>query len=62
MKLALKLVGLLLAYMGGAQLGRIGAQSFIADVVTVKPGPASVVADGNELKVVTVLSLKRVKL
>lgn len=29
------LVGLMLAYMGGAQLGRIGAQSFIADVVTV---------------------------
>ncbi len=29
------LVGLMLAYMGGAQLGRIGAQSFIAGVVTV---------------------------
>ena len=29
------LVGLMLAYMGGAQLGRIGAQSFLADVVTV---------------------------
>ena len=29
------LVGLMLAYMGGAQLGRIGAQNFIADVVTV---------------------------
>ena len=29
------LVGLMLAYMGGAQLGRIGAQAFIADVVTV---------------------------
>jgi len=29
------LVGLLLAYMGGAQLGRIGAQVFIADLVTV---------------------------
>jgi phospholipid/cholesterol/gamma-HCH transport system permease protein len=29
------LVGLLLAYMGGAQLGRIGAQMFIADLVTV---------------------------
>ena len=29
------LVGLMLAYMGGAQLGRIGAQGFIADVVTV---------------------------
>jgi phospholipid/cholesterol/gamma-HCH transport system permease protein len=29
------LVGLMLAYMGGAQLGRIGAQSFIANVVTV---------------------------
>jgi phospholipid/cholesterol/gamma-HCH transport system permease protein len=29
------LIGLMLAYMGGAQLQRIGAQSFIADVVTV---------------------------
>jgi phospholipid/cholesterol/gamma-HCH transport system permease protein len=29
------LVGLLLAYMGGAQLDRIGAQTLIADVVTV---------------------------
>jgi phospholipid/cholesterol/gamma-HCH transport system permease protein len=29
------LVGLMLAYMGGAQLDRIGAQSYIADVVTV---------------------------
>ncbi len=29
------LVGLMLAYMGGAQLGRIGAQAFLADVVTV---------------------------
>lgn len=29
------LVGLMLAYMGGAQLGRIGAQNFLADVVTV---------------------------
>ncbi len=29
------LVGLMLAYMGGAQLGRIGAQGFLADVVTV---------------------------
>ncbi len=29
------LVGLLLAYMGGAQLDRMGAQGFIADVVTV---------------------------
>ena len=29
------LVGLMLAYMGGAQLGRMGAQSLIADVVTV---------------------------
>ncbi len=29
------LVGLMLSYMGGAQLARIGAQSFIADVVTV---------------------------
>lgn len=29
------LVGLMLAYMGGAQLDRIGAQNLIADVVTV---------------------------
>ena len=29
------LVGLMLAYMGGAQLDRIGAQAYIADVVTV---------------------------
>lgn len=29
------LVGLMLAYMGGAQLDRIGAQSYIANVVTV---------------------------
>ena len=29
------LIGLMLAYMGGAQLARIGAPSFIADVVTV---------------------------
>lgn len=29
------LLGLMLAYMGGAQLGRIGAQGFLADVVTV---------------------------
>lgn len=29
------LVGLMLAYMGGAQLDRIGAQSYIADVVTI---------------------------
>jgi phospholipid/cholesterol/gamma-HCH transport system permease protein len=29
------LVGLMLAYMGGAQLDRIGAQGFIADVVTI---------------------------
>ena len=29
------LVGVMLAYMGGAQLGRIGAQGFLADVVTV---------------------------
>ena len=29
------LVGLMLAYMGGAQLHRIGAQNYIADVVTV---------------------------
>lgn len=29
------LLGLMLAYMGGAQLGRIGAQGFLAGVVTV---------------------------
>ncbi len=29
------LLGLMLAYMGGAQLGRIGAQGYLADVVTV---------------------------
>ena len=29
------LVGLMLAYMGGAQLGRIGAQAYLADVVAV---------------------------
>ena len=29
------LIGLMLAYRGGAQLGRIGAQGFLADVVTV---------------------------
>ena len=29
------LIGLLLAYMGGAQLDRLGAQSYIADIVTV---------------------------
>jgi phospholipid/cholesterol/gamma-HCH transport system permease protein len=29
------MVGLMLAYMGGAQLDRIGAQNYIADVVTV---------------------------
>ncbi len=29
------LIGLMLAYMGGAQLGRIGAQGYIANVVTV---------------------------
>ncbi len=29
------LIGLMLAYMGGAQLARIGAQGYIADVVTV---------------------------
>ncbi len=33
--LACALIGLMLAYMGGAQLGRIGAQNFLADVVTV---------------------------
>ena len=29
------LVGLMLAYMGGAQLGRIGGQKFLADIVAV---------------------------
>lgn len=29
------LIGLMLAYMGGAQLARIGAQNFLADVVAV---------------------------
>ena len=29
------LVGLMLAYMGGAQLGRIGAQNYLADIVAV---------------------------
>jgi len=29
------LVGLMLAYMGGAQLGRLGAQNYLADIVTV---------------------------
>ena len=33
--LSCALIGLMLAYMGGAQLGRIGAQNFLADVVTV---------------------------
>jgi phospholipid/cholesterol/gamma-HCH transport system permease protein len=33
--LACALLGVMLAYMGGAQLGRIGAQGFLADVVTV---------------------------
>ena len=33
--LACALVGLMLAYMGGAQLGRIGAQNFLADIVSV---------------------------
>lgn len=33
--LACALVGLMLAYMGGAQLGRIGAQNYLADIVTV---------------------------
>ena len=33
--LTCSLIGLMLAYMGGAQLQRLGAQSFIADVVTV---------------------------
>jgi phospholipid/cholesterol/gamma-HCH transport system permease protein len=29
------LIGLMLAYMGGAQLGRLGAQNYLADIVTV---------------------------
>jgi phospholipid/cholesterol/gamma-HCH transport system permease protein len=33
--LSCALAGLLVAYMGGAQLARIGAQGYIADVVTV---------------------------
>lgn len=33
--LTCSLVGLMLAYMGGAQLDRLGAQSFIANIVTV---------------------------
>lgn len=33
--LTLALIGLMLAYMGGAQLGRLGAQTYIAGVVTV---------------------------
>jgi len=33
--LSCALIGLMLAYMGGAQLARIGAQNFLADVVTV---------------------------
>lgn len=33
--LACALVGLMLAYMGGAQLGRIGAQNYLADIVAV---------------------------
>jgi phospholipid/cholesterol/gamma-HCH transport system permease protein len=33
--LACALVGLMLAYMGGAQLGRIGAQNYLADIVSV---------------------------
>lgn len=33
--LSCALIGLMLAYMGGAQLGRIGAQNYLADVVTV---------------------------
>jgi phospholipid/cholesterol/gamma-HCH transport system permease protein len=33
--LACALIGLMLAYMGGAQLARMGAQSYLADVVTV---------------------------
>jgi phospholipid/cholesterol/gamma-HCH transport system permease protein len=33
--LSCALIGLMLAYMAGAQLGRIGAQNYLADVVTV---------------------------
>ena len=33
--LSCALIGLMLAYMGGAQLERIGAQNYLADVVTV---------------------------
>jgi phospholipid/cholesterol/gamma-HCH transport system permease protein len=33
--LTCSLIGLMLAYMAGAQLGRIGAQGYLADVVTV---------------------------
>jgi phospholipid/cholesterol/gamma-HCH transport system permease protein len=33
--LSCALVGLMLAYMGGAQLGRIGAQNYVANIVTV---------------------------
>ena len=33
--LTCSLVGLMLAYMGGAQLDRLGAQVYIADIVTV---------------------------
>lgn len=33
--MACALIGLMLAYMGGAQLARMGAQTFLADVVTV---------------------------
>ena len=33
--LSCALIGLMLAYMGGAQLARIGAQNFLADVVAV---------------------------
>jgi len=33
--LTCSLIGLMLAYMAGAQLGRIGAQAYLADVVTV---------------------------
>ena len=33
--LTCSLVGLMLAYMGGAQLERLGAQAYIADIVTV---------------------------
>lgn len=33
--LSCALIGLMLAYMGGAQLGRIGAQGYVADLVTV---------------------------